>query len=279
MTGTPPVPGSGASLPLFGKRIANTRSLEQASELDGLLVGSGAIPLSYPCIQVVPPVDATALDRAVLRLFDGSFDWLAFTSANAVRFVAEALSRVPGALPEAFWPALAAVGPGTARAVCAYLGLKVDLESKVQTAEALGAELMARGLGPVLLPLSQQAGEVLPAMLRAAGVQVTIVCAYRTVVGSGGVDLPELLHRGEVDAVTFTSPSTVDNFAVRLEREGGDWSDMRRTCVACIGPTTVEAAVRRGLRVQAWPQAHTLLGMVEALEAFFASGINGRSCE
>lgn len=279
MTRAPSEAGSGAPSPLCAKRVVNTRSIDQASELDELLVGGGAIPLSYPCIEIVPPRDEAALDLAVRKLLDGHFDWLVFTSANAVRSVATACSQVSGSWRGGVGIRVAAVGPGTARAVRARLGIDVDLQPRTQTAGALGEELLTRRPGPVLLPLSEQAADVLPGMLRAAGVEVTAVDAYRTVVATGGVDLPNLLRRGEVDAVTFTSPSTVDNLASRLEREGGEWSDLRGTCVACIGPTTVQAALRRGLCVQVRPEVHTLQGMVEALETFFASSSETRSCE
>ncbi|MBN1628394.1 MAG: uroporphyrinogen-III synthase [Thermoleophilia bacterium] len=264
--------------PLRAKRIVNTRSLDQAPELDDLLYGRGAIPLSYPCIEIAPPPDTTSLDLAVRGLLDGDFDWLVFTSANAVRSVADACARVSGALPGCTGTQVAAIGPGTARAVWVHLGLEVDAQPATYTAEAFGKELLARRLGRVLLPLSEQASHVLPRTLRAAGAQVSVVDAYRTIVGSGGVELADLLRRDQVDVVTFTSPSTVDNLAVRLEREGGEWADLKRRCVACIGPTTAEAAARRGLSVQVRPKEQTLHGLVEALETLFALASNARSC-
>jgi uroporphyrinogen-III synthase len=262
-------PGARLGSSLWAKRVVNTRSAGQASELDALLRERGALPLSYPCIDIVPPSDPAGLDRALEDLSEGRFDWLVFTSANAVRAVAEALVR-PAVGPDGTRILVAAVGPGTAHAVRLVLALEVDLEPGVYEAETLAEELLSRRPGRVLLPLSEQAQNVLPQALKTARVDVTTVAAYRTVTGTGGVDLPRLLRHGEVDAVMFTSPSTVDNLAVRLEREKGEWSDLEGVCIACIGPVTSRAAAERGLPVQVQPEEHTLRGMVEALETFFA---------
>lgn len=114
-------------------------------------------------------------------------------------------------------------------------------------------------------------------MLEAGGACVTTVTAYRTVMGQGGVDLPTLLRRHEADAVLFTSPSTVDNLALRLAAEGGEWSSLQGVCIGCIGPVTAQAAEERGLRVHVRPDEHTLSGLVEALEDYFTgTGSEGR---
>lgn len=274
---------------LRDKRVVNTRSPAQAPELDGLLRGRGALPLSYPCIDIAPPEDAAALVHALAEAAAGGFDWLVFTSVNAVQAVADAtgmrgaaggaqgIAGRPGGDPgrptktlDVAEAKVATVGPGTAAAVHALLGLSVDLQPQEYTAQALAAELVARGPGRVLLPLGDRARDTLPRALEARGTQVTSVIAYRTVIGRGGVDLPAILRRGEVDAVTFTSPSTVDNLALRLEREGGDWSLLGSTRVACIGPVTSQAAVLRGLHVQVEPREHTIEGLVDDLEEHFA---------
>jgi uroporphyrinogen III methyltransferase/synthase len=100
-------------------------------------------------------------------------------------------------------------------------------------------------------------------------VDVEVVTAYRTVLGSGGADVPGLAREGRVDAIAFTSPSTVDNMAVRFERENGDWDDLRRVCVACIGPITSAAAERRGLQVHVLAREHTISGLVDGLERYY----------
>lgn len=273
---------SGSSNPnscLFGKRVVNTRTPAQAPELDELLRCRGAFPLSYPCIDIVPPQDPAALGHALSQLTAGRFDWLVLTSANAVRALADAVdakgamaqaSPVPRALNVAR-ARVAAVGPGTAASARALLNLSIALEPEEYTAEALAAELVARGAREVLLPVSNRARDTLPRALGAHGADVTTVIAYRTIPGQGGVNLVAMLGRNEVDAITFTSPSTVDNLAVRLEREGGDWSLVHSTCIACIGPVTSRAAARRGLNVQVQPEKHTMRGLVDALEGYFSA--------
>ena len=250
---------------LAGKRVVNTRSAGQAPEFDRLLLERGAIPLSYPCIDIVPPADPVPLAHAVASLAGGGFEWLVLTSANAVRAVAAAAAslQVPAETH------VAAIGPGTGRAAAELLGLRVDVEPEARTSEALGEYLATKNARKVLLPLGDLARDRLAAALTAAGASVTAVTAYRTVVGSEGVDLPGLLRRAEVDAVIFTSPSTVDNLTLRLEREGGDWRLLDRVCVACIGPTTAHAAAAKGLRVQVQPGRQTLAGLIDALDVFF----------
>lgn len=265
--------------PLSGKLVVNTRSPRQAPELDELLAGRGAIPASYPCIDIAPPRDQAALERALGKLSSGAYDWLVFTSSNAVAAVAAAAAGVLGRGGSAALSSeigqtrVAVVGPGTAAAVRRLLGLSVDLEPRVHTAEALAEELVARQVRKALIPAAERARDVLSGTLAMNGAEAEVVTAYRTVLGQGGADLPELLRTGRVDAVIFTSPSTIENLALRLERENGDWSCLNATCIACIGPVTVQAATRRGLRVDVAPRDHSIGGLVEALETYFGTSV------
>jgi uroporphyrinogen III methyltransferase/synthase len=96
------------------------------------------------------------------------------------------------------------------------------------------------------------------------------VAAYRTVAGSGGIALPELLAAGRVDAVTFTSASTVRNLLARLMAEGGEPAALAGVCIACMGPVTADAARQAGLAVTVLPAEHTIQALVEALESHFS---------
>jgi uroporphyrinogen-III synthase len=233
--------------PLADKRVVNTRSAEQAAELDEILLGRGAIPLSYPCIAAAEPEDIPGLERAMTDLIAGHFDWVAFSSANAVRAVARAAKS--GRIPTSTHIAVA--GPGTAREVRLLLGVEIDFQPARYTA------------------LGDLVGDELAKALLEAGAELSAVTAYRTVVGRGGVDLPALLRGGDIDAVLFTSPSTVDNLALRLEQEDGDLVHLARPCIGCIGPVTSRAAMGKGLHVQVQPVDHTLVALVDALELFF----------
>lgn len=256
---------------LAGKRVVVTRAEHQADELDDLLRSRGAEPLPYPCIAIAPPDDPGPLDAALHAAAAGAFDWLALTSSNTVAALAArlaALQLAPAALRAV---AVAAVGAATARAVERVLGLTPALTPTEFVAEALAAALIARGpaAGRALLCQADLARPALADALRAAGWTVTSVVAYRTVVGSGGIRLTEHLAAGGVDAITFTSPSTVQNLALRLAAEGGRLADLADVCIACLGPVTAAAARRLGLPVHVTPAVHTLPALAAALDAYW----------
>lgn len=263
--------GEKQRLPLEGARVVNTRSPKQARELDLLLEERGAHPLPYPCIDIAPPLDLAPLDRALRQAAEGAYSWLVFTSANAVEAVESRLRDL--AIPAEQIPRarVATVGPGTAKALMDRLGIAAELYPEEYLAEALASQLVARGAQRVLIPQAERAREALVRILGANGVEVEAVTAYRTVIGSGGVDVPGLLRSGRVDAVVFASPSAVDNMAARFDRESGDWEDLSRVCVACIGPVTSAAAGRRGLEVQVVAGDHTVIGLVDGLERYYQS--------
>ena len=254
--------------PSSSPTIVITRAAHQAGELKTLLEAAGFHTLLYPAIAIQPPAAARALDAALRHARD--YDWLIFTSANAVEAVArrlDALNLGPDALQG---PSIAAVGPATARAVERRLGLDVDLIPPKAVGESLLDALPIPPGQRVLLPRAAKARDVLPDGLRARGVQVDVVTAYETVLGQGGDDLPAALCAGQVDAITFTSPSTVRNTLIRLQRDAGLGLDaLAGVIVACIGPVTAEAAQQAGLPVDVTPEEHTARGLVAALKAFF----------
>ena len=262
--------GGKQRLPLEGARVVNTRSPKQARELDALLKERRAHPLSYPCIDIVPASDPAPLDGALRQAAGGAFDWLVFTSANAVEAVETRLRDLGIPAGQMAQARVATVGPGTAAALMDRLGIAAELYPGEYLAEALASEVVAQGAQRVLVPQAEQAREALVRLLKAKGIEVEAVTAYRSVLGSGGVDVPGLLRSGRVDAVVFTSPSAVDNMAARFERENGDWDDLREVCLACIGPVTQAAAERRGLEVQVLARDHTILGLVDGLERYFS---------
>ena len=252
----------------FSPTIVITRTAHQAGELKALLEAAGFRTLLYPAIAIQPPADAGPLDVALRHARD--YDWLIFTSANAVEAVArrlDALGLPPNAL---HGPNIAAVGPATAWAVERRLGLDVDLIPPKAVGESLLAALPIPAGQRVLLPRAAQARDVLPDGLRARGVRVDVVTAYETVLGSGGEDLPAALHSGLVDAITFTSPSTVRNTLIRLEREAGLGVEaLAGAVIACIGPVTADAARQAGLTVDIMPEEYTTPGLVAALRDWF----------
>ncbi len=254
---------------LAGKRVVNTRAVHQSRDMDLLLRRWDAEPVPYPCIAIRPPADSGELDAALLGLAAGDYDWLVLTSVNTVVAVAERLAALGVSLPPV---KLASVGQATADSIAVMLGLAVTYVPDIFVAEALGEGLPLSGGERILLPQSEIARPVLSEILSERGTEVTAVPAYQTVVGEGGADLGAMLKEGLVDAVTFTSSSTVDNFLRRIRAEGVPAQSLRHICVACIGPKTAETARAQGLTVAVVPLEHTLEGLVSALNDYYERG-------
>ncbi len=246
---------------LRGRSIAVTRPEQQAGGLNEALRSRGATVLPAPAIELVPaPVEP--LDRAVTDLAEGSFDWVLFTSRRAVEAVAD---RLEAADRDATWigARIGAVGDGTAEELRAR-GVEPHLIPPTFTTEAL-VDAMPKGSGRVLLPRADIAPGHLEEELRAKGWTPVRVDAYHTRLAT---TLPpetwEALSRGAVDAVTFTSASTVRGFAGVAA--GVLQASPAMPLLVAIGPVTADA-----VRSQGWPVAivaspHTIGGLVEALE-------------
>jgi len=252
---------------LAGKRIAVTRAPEQAGELARLLAEHGAEVVLCPLVAFEPPLDWDPLDDALHRL--GEFDWLLFTSQNAVRFF-EARRRELGIPLHWGRPRVAVVGPATAKAA-REMGYGVGYVAKEATGRALAQGLAESVKGSsVLMPRSDHASYDLPELLQTAGAHVTDVVAYRTV--APGPDTERALERiraGEVDAVTLASPSAFERLAEQLgipalEELSG------RVALAALGPVTAAAIRQAGLPVAVAPAKPSAAALVEALAAYFA---------
>ncbi len=258
---------------LSGKRVVVTRAAHQSDEFAERLRERGAIPLFYPCIDIAPTDNPAALREAAQAAAKGEFDWLVLTSANTVSTLKQCLKDLniePDTLKKL---KLAVVGTATAAAAETQLDLHATFLPDKYTSAALGVALKVKTGTRILLPQSGLADAKLAAILAERGARVTTVEAYRTVAGSGGVNLAALLKAGEVDAITFTSPSTVTNLLLRLKAEGGDAHALARLCLAYIGPKTAEAARKNQLPVLMMPPTHTLEGLISALEDYFAQSM------
>lgn len=259
--------------PLFGKRVVVTRSRTQASDLVTALADTGALPVEFPTIKVVPPSDGyAALDAAIAKLLDGAeggpaYDWAVFTSVNGVEKFFERLD-LAGDTRDLRGVKLGAIGPATAAAL-ETRGLKLDFVPAEYRAEAVLEGLLERGAagGSVLIPRAKEAREVLPEKLAEAGARVEVVPAYETVLDETGVDdMKNMLSSGEIDIITFTSSSTVTNFVKLLD--GFDFKALpANVTIACIGPITADTARDLGLRVDLVADEYTIPGLVQALVA------------
>ena len=262
-----------ATSPLAGVRVLVTRPRAQAAEMVTRLESLGAEAIVVPTIAIAPPEDPGPFDAACDHI--GTFDWVVFTSVNAVARVAGRLAAGPGGIHDLAGPRLCAVGAVTAEALASH-GLRVDLVPDEYRAE--GVIRAMRGQGDltgarVLLPRGDLARGLLPAELGRAGAEVTAVTAYRTVpadLDRDGPDLRGMLGRRRVDVVTFTSGSSVRNLARAIgERQAAKL--LRHVEVACIGPVTADAATRLDIATTIMPAESTVPALLEAIVARFAA--------
>jgi uroporphyrinogen III methyltransferase/synthase len=256
--------------PLFGLKVLVTRAKEQAAELSDQLAAFGAEPIEAPMIRILPPDDRTPLLRAAGQL--DVFDWIVFTSANAVDSLMHAVIEGGGDVRSLKGPQLCAIGSATAEQLAKY-GIKVDLIPPEFKADAVVSALKTRGpldAVRVLLPRADIGREVIAEQLRDAGALVTDVVAYRTMLddgnADGGPDIYRMLLDGEIQIVTFTSASAVRNFTKVLGAEQA--ADLlKKTTVAAIGPVTADAAGRLGINVTVQPSTFTVPALVDSIVA------------
>jgi uroporphyrinogen III methyltransferase/synthase len=266
--------GDAAGLPLAGRTLMITRAREQAAEFASALEAFGARVVSCPTIEIAPPESYAALDDAIENLF--GYDWLVFTSANAVEhFIRrlEASGKVVADLDEL---RVCAVGDATAERL-ADERVHVDLVPQQFQAEGvfaalenfLGGRERLAGLN-FLLPRAAAARDFLPRALEVAGARADCVTAYRTVrpETTDRARVEALLVGGGVDCVTFTSSSTVQNFAALF-----DTRDLRPMLkgvrVACIGEVTARTAAEYGLSADVVPTEATTEALARAVAEHF----------
>jgi uroporphyrinogen III methyltransferase / synthase len=250
---------------LYGWTVLVPRTKDQAGEMSDRLVGHGALPIEVPTIAVEPPRSPAQMERAVKGLVDGRFQWVVFTSTNAVRAVWEKFNEF-GLDARAFSGVkIACVGQATADRVRAF-GINPEL---VPTGEQSSLGLLDEfppyddvfdPVNRVLLPRADIATETLAEGLRERGWEIEDVTAYRTVrAAPPPAQTREMIKTGGFDAVCFTSSSTVRNLV------GIAGKPHARTIVACIGPKTAETAAEFGLRVDVQPEVAAVGPLVEAL--------------
>ena len=262
-------PGSG--LMLRGKTILVTRARTQSEDITTQLEAFGATVIHFPTIEFAPPDHWAPLDDALERIDE--YDWLVFTSANGASFFFGRLRelRLPRIIDPLAGCVICAIGPATARAIEAA-GAAVQVVASDSKAEGAltaiiqyaGGEENVRKLR-FLIPRARVAREALPNGLRKLGAHVETVEAYQTVRPDLDRDLvTKLFKENSISAITFTSSSTISNFA---ELAGmTDLSDLlANVLVACIGPTTAETAARHGLTQVIQPEQYNAVALVESI--------------
>ena len=255
--------------PLFGLRVLVTRAKGGADQLSAGLKEAGAYPIEFPTIKIVPLEDYADLDRAIEKLSEPpGYDWLVFTSTNGVKFFWERLYELGKDARELKGIKIAAIGPATASSLERH-GLRADVVPSEYRAEGLLAALGDVGGCRILLPRAQEGREVLPRELCKAGAEVEVVAAYRTLhPTSDAEELGRMFSVGEVDVITFTSSSTVRNFAALFE-DSNIGKMIKDVKIACISPVTADAVRQLGLTADIVAGDHTMDGLVEAIKDCF----------
>ncbi len=259
---------------LYGWRVLVPRTKDQAGAMTDRLRVHGAISEEVPTIAVEPPRSPTQMERAVKGLVDGRYQWVVFTSTNAVRAVWEKFAEF-GLDARAFSGVkIACVGAATAEKVRSF-GIVPELVPTMAESTETSSEGLLEIFPPyddvldpvdrVLLPRADIATETLAAGLRDRGWEIDDVTAYRTVrAAPPPAPIREAIKTGGFDAVCFTSSSTVRNLV------GIAGKPHARTIVACIGPQTAETAREFGLRVDVQPEEARVAALVDALAAHAA---------
>lgn len=256
--------------PLAGKRIVITRAHHQAAPLTRELEALGAIVISIPTIEIRPPQSFQPLDKALAKI--QKYDWLVLTSANGVHALSKRMDKLglpPSALRHL---SIVAIGPATRDELIA-LGLTVRLVPAEYVAESVVSALQGQVKGKsILLVRAKVARDVIPRALREAGAEVDVAEAYETILPPNSRKrLQEQLIEGhlQADAITFTSSSTVRNFAALIPQGLSPKAVLQDVVVASIGPVTSATLTEIGVKADLQAESFTVPGLVTSLAAHF----------
>jgi uroporphyrinogen III methyltransferase/synthase len=262
--------------PLRDRTIVITRALKQAAPFAAALEGYGARVISCPTIEIVEPESFAPLDEAIGNLY--GYDWLIFTSVNGVDFFLRRLTQSGHETSELDDVRVCAIGEATAERL-REASIHVDLVPEEFKAEGvfsalesfIGGEDSFQGQN-FLIPRAAQARDYLPRALEAAGARCDVVPVYRTVAPQDTEKrrVEALLAGGAVDCITFTSSSTVRNFAELFDTT--DLSSLLAGVeIACIGDITASTAAEYGLHTAIQPAEFTTDALARAIADFYAA--------
>ncbi len=250
-----------APLPLSGRRVVVTRQRNQAESFCRRLAQLGAKPVRFPTIDFAP-VRSHEVDQAQAKL--RMYDWILFTSPNAVRFFLDLLDEAQVVLAG---PKIAATGSQTAAAL-EQAGYVCDFVPADFSGAALAATLPEVTGQRVLVPRTEQGRPELVEGLAARGAEVDEISIYRTILATPTSAEMDELGQG-ADVLTFTSPLTLRNFLTLVEQSSLE-QVVAESIIACIGPTTAAEAEALGLKVDIVAEAYTTDGLLDALCAYYA---------
>jgi uroporphyrinogen III methyltransferase/synthase len=252
---------------LSGRRVLVTRAAEQSPVLTTALEELGAEPIVVPTIEIVPPQSFAELDQAIAEL--NSIDYLILTSVNAVTAFFDRLTTQGYDARALAGLQTVVVGPKSAEALAAR-GVNADLMADDFHAEGVVALLKNQVFGKRLLyPKAALARDLIPTELSAAGGEVLAPVAYASVPPVNAAEKLQRALAENLDLLTFTASSTVQNFVDLLDPK--ELALARQVPVASIGPLTSETARDLGFNVVIEPEKSTLDDMIEAIEVYFTT--------
>lgn len=255
------------SRPLHGWHVLVPRTKDSTADLRGLLARFGAVSHEVPTMSVEPPRTPQQMERAIHGLVSGRFEWVVFTSVNAVRAIRERFDESGLDARSLSGVRVAAVGQDTVEALVG-MGVRPDLVPVDDQTTAGLLDLwpeydsLVDPINRIFLPRADIATDTLVAGLAEFGWEVEDVTAYRTVRATPPpIDTREAIKTGGFDAVVFTSSSTVRNLV------GIAGKPHTASIIACIGPATAKAAQEHGLRVDVLPESADIESLALALAA------------
>lgn len=250
--------------PLFGRRIVITRARAQASSMVSTLTKLGAQCIEIPTIKIEAPEDLSPLKESINNL--KKYDWLVFTSVNGVKFFFDTLFEMGKDVRVLGHLKFACIGPVTKERLGDY-GIISDILPETYRAESVVdafADVEIKGK-KVLLPRAKKARTILPEELSKMGALVDEAIAYETgLCEDGKEELIKLLENNEIDAVTFTSSSTVSNFVSLLDARDVK-SLLSNVLTASIGPITSDTARSLGIEPDLEAEDYTIQGLTDVL--------------
>lgn len=257
--------------PLFGKRITVTRTREQASVLSEALEKLGAESWEFPTIRINENIDHTELKKTIDNI--EMYTWLVFTSVNAFNVFRKALIERRVDIRKLSHIKICAIGSETKKAI-EEIGIFVNVIPEKFVAEDLEKVLVGKisSEDKVLVPRSNLGRKILIEVLCKLGAEVTEVTAYETVIEDNNDRLLylEKLENSEIQMITFTSSSTVDNFVKLIGEES--LAIVKTIPIASIGPVTTKNLLKYGLVATVEAKEHSIAGLVEAIKAYYSEG-------